>query len=54
MAATSLKEHESFAGPKEKLYFNLSGSLQLPYYPIGALDIFSGYEVYDFWMGKLI
>ncbi len=48
MAATSLKEHESFAGPKEKLYFNLSGSLQLPYYPIGALDISPGMRFMTF------
>ena len=48
MAATSLKEHESFAGPKEKLYFNLSGSLQLPYYPVGALDISPGMRFMTF------
>jgi len=42
MAASSMKEHETYDGPKEKLYTNLSGSLQLPYFPVGALDISPG------------
>ena len=48
LAATSIKEHEAYSGPKEKLYFNFSGSLQLPYYPIGALDISPGMRFMTF------
>ena len=48
LAATSLKEHEAYSGPKEKLYFNFSGSLQLPYYPIGALDVSPGMRFMTF------
>ncbi len=48
MAANSMKEHESYAGPKEKLYSNLIGSFQLPYYPVGALDISPGMRFMSF------
>lgn len=48
MSAASLQEHESWSGPKEKLYLNLSGSLQLPYYPIGALDVSPGMRFMSF------
>ncbi|MAV89748.1 MAG: hypothetical protein CMG05_04120 [Candidatus Marinimicrobia bacterium] len=48
LAANSMKEHESYSGPKEKLYFNLSGSFQLPYYPTGALDISPGMRFMTF------
>ena len=48
LAAISLKESEKYSGPKEKIYPNLSFSLQLPYYQIGALDISPGVRFMNF------
>jgi hypothetical protein len=48
LAAQSIKENEKWAGKKETIYPNLSGSIQLPYYPIGAIDVSPGFRFMSF------
>ena len=48
LAAASMKESEKYSGPKETIYPNISASFQLPYYPMGALDISPGIRFMNF------
>ena len=47
-SAASLKESEKYAGPKEKIYPNLTGSIQFPYFQMGAVDISPGIRLMNY------
>ena len=47
-AAASLKESERYSGPKEKIYPNLTGSIQFPYFQMGAVDISPGIRLMNY------
>ena len=47
-AAQSLKETTKTSGTKETLYPNFTGSIQFPYFPIGAVDISPGFRFMNF------
>ena len=48
ISAASLKENERYSGPKEKIYPNLTGSIQFPYFQLGAVDISPGFRLMNY------
>jgi len=47
VAAQSMKENET-TGLKETIYSNLTGSIQLPYYAFGAVDVSPGFRMMSY------
>lgn len=48
LAAASLRESERSKAPKEKIYANLTGSIQFPYFQLGAVDISPGFRLMNY------
>ena len=53
-SAASLKENERYSGPKEKIYPNLTGSIQFPYFQMGAVDISPGIRLMNYGFDSMI
>ena len=47
-SAASLKENEKYVGPEEKIYPNLTGSIQFPYFQLGAVDTSPGFRLMNY------